>query len=259
MDRRRSRSIHGGRNPLTSPRRLLTSFAEKVMVIHQITHPAQQEDMLKFARRMRNKLHTMWLRQTYPFAAMGESVSIDYSCPISRRHAHRISLGNQVRLARDAYVGVSGPAHGAGEPVIIIEDNSVVHWRSMIGGRNRIHIERDCIITQDVLITDHDHLFEDVTKPVDNVGYTEGGTIRIGEGSWVGHGAAIICSRGELVLGRHCVIAANAVVTRSAPPFSVLSGNPARVVKQYDPAKKAWVLGSARAGESQAVEAGANH
>jgi acetyltransferase-like isoleucine patch superfamily enzyme len=40
------------------------------------------------------------------------------------------------------------------------------------------------------------------------------------------------------------------VVTRSAPPYSVLSGNPAMIVRQFDPVKQAWVLGSVRSAES---------
>jgi acetyltransferase-like isoleucine patch superfamily enzyme len=55
-----------------------------------------------------------------------------------------------------------------------------------------------------------------------------------------------------LVLGRNCVVAAHAVVTRSAPPYSVLSGNPAMIVRQYDPVKQAWVMGSVRPAEAEA-------
>jgi acetyltransferase-like isoleucine patch superfamily enzyme len=47
-------------------------------------------------------------------------------------------------------------------------------------------------------------------------------------------------------VGRNCFVAAHAVVTRSAPPYSVLSGNPARIVRQFDPVKQVWVLGSVR-------------
>jgi acetyltransferase-like isoleucine patch superfamily enzyme len=54
-----------------------------------------------------------------------------------------------------------------------------------------------------------------------------------------GQRAAIVCTRGDLVLGRNCVVAANAVVTRSFPPYSVIFGNPARVNKQFDPVKNA--------------------
>lgn len=37
------------------------------------------------------------------------------------------------------------------------------------------------------------------------------------------------------------MVAANSVVTKDVPPYSVVAGNPARIVKQYDFEKKKWV------------------
>lgn len=200
-------------------------------------------DPLTWIPRGLNYLHTQWLRRTYPFAFMGSKVSIHYRSSINRMTAHRIRLGNYVLIEKDAHLGVGCPPHEKGDPVLVIDDCAVVHWRSQIGAKNLIHIERDVTIAQDVLITDHGHAYENVDIPVLREEFTQGGIIRIGEGSWIGHGAAIICSKGELILGRHCIVNANAVVTRSAPPYSVLSGNPARVTRQYDPEKKIWVMG----------------
>jgi acetyltransferase-like isoleucine patch superfamily enzyme len=79
--------------------------------------------------------------------------------------------------------------------------------------------------------------------PIIEQGITNGGSIRIGEGSWIGHGAAILCSRGELTIGRHCVVSANSVVTRSIPDYSVVFGMPAMIIRQYDPEAGAWRMG----------------
>jgi acetyltransferase-like isoleucine patch superfamily enzyme len=212
-------------------------------------HPrsrARFQDPLKLVPRVLRKLHSEWLRLTYPFASIGSKTSIHPTCFIDRKNAHRIKLGKDIRIEKDTYLGLSVPPEEQGEPVIVIDDNVVIHWRTQLGGKNLIHIERDVIIAQDVLIVDQNHAYEDITKPIGDQGFTPGGRIRIGQGSFVAHGAAIICSRGELVLGRNCVVAAHSVVTRSAPPYSVLSGNPAMIVRQFDLARKAWVLGSVR-------------
>jgi acetyltransferase-like isoleucine patch superfamily enzyme len=216
---------------------------------------ARFQDPLKLIPRVLRKLHSEWLRTTYPFAAIGSKVSIHPTCFIDRMNAHRISLGKDIRIERDTCLGLSvAPEEDRDAPVIIIEDNCVIHWRTQIGGKNRIHLERDVIVAQDVLIVDQNHAYEDITIPIGDQGFTKGGTIRIGQGSYIGHGAAIICSRGELVLGRNCVVAAHSVVTRSAPPYSVLSGNPAMIIRQFDLVKQAWVMGQIRSAEAEPVK-----
>lgn len=42
-------------------------------------------------------------------------------------------------------------------------------------------------------------------------------------------------------VGRHSVVAAHAVVTHDVPPYSIVAGNPARIIKQYDDKSKIWV------------------
>ena len=111
------------------------------------------------------------------------------------------------------------------------------------------------ILSPSVLIIDHTHANEDLDLPIKDQGITEGGRIRIEQGCWIGRGAAIVCDKGELVLGRNSVVAANAVVTRSFPAYSVIAGNPARVVKQYDTQKGAWVLGAVRPSNGEAERA----
>jgi acetyltransferase-like isoleucine patch superfamily enzyme len=95
---------------------------------------------------------------------------------------------------------------------------------------------------------DHNHAYEDIEIPIIEQGITEGGRIRIGEGSWIGRGAAILCSRGELTIGRHCVVSANSVVMRSIPDYSVVFGTPATIIRQYDPEKRTWRMGQRRSG-----------
>ena len=174
-------------------------------------------------------------------------MSFHFTSKVSRQRSPRISIGNSVRVGEHAWLNVATD-DPTGEPTIVIDDNCVIASGSILSARNRIHLERDVNVAQQVLIMDHNHEYEDIEVPIIEQGITEGGTIRIGEGSWIGHGAAIVCSRGELSIGRHCVVAANSVVTRSIPDYSVVFGMPATIIRQYDPERRAWRMGQLRGG-----------
>ena len=226
------------------------------MTDKKTTQPAppnrsQIADPMALIPRGLTRLHSWWLRMTYPFASIGRKVSIHYTCELGKEVAHQISIGNDVLIAKDAWLNVVAPEGKTGEPVITIADGCVIARRCTISAKNGIHFDRNVILAASVLIMDHNHAYQDVTVSIKDQGITEGGRIRIGEGTWIGHGAAIVCDKGELVLGRNCVVAANALVSRSFPDYSVIVGNPARVVKQFDPAKGDWVLGSSRPAEPQ--------
>jgi acetyltransferase-like isoleucine patch superfamily enzyme len=164
---------------------------------------------------------------------------------VSRQRAPRISLGNSVTISEHAWLNVA-TGDPTGEPTIVIDGNCIVASGSIISAKNQVHLERHVNVAQQVLIMDHNHAYEDIEAPIITQGITEGGRIRIGEGSWIGHGAAIVCSRGELTIGRHCVVAANSVVTRSIPDYSVVFGMPATVIRQYDPQTRVWRMGQVR-------------
>ena len=96
-----------------------------------------------------------------------------------------------------------------------------------------------------VLIQDHNHAYEDISLPIRSQGVTEGGEIRIERGCWIGQGAAIVCNSGQLVIGRNSVIGANALVTRTCAPYSVIIGNPGRVARRFDDLSSTWIGGEA--------------
>lgn len=211
--------------------------------MHSLNDPSIRSDgPLNLIHRGINKLHTIWLQSTYPFKSCGRGLSIHYPCELSRQAAVWIRLGDSVMIRKDAWLNVV--PGGDSESKIIVDDNSVIGARNMISSKNSIHIERDVILSASVLIQDHAHGFENVSLPIREQGVTAGGRIRIEQGCWIGYGAAILCNHGDLVIGRNTVIGANSVVTRSVSSYSVAVGNPARVIKRFDPIREEWVVGS---------------
>ena len=217
-------------------------------------HRPRFEDPMQLLPRGLTKLYSIWVSLLYPFASKGRNLSIHFASQLSRQRAVRISLGNSVMIHKDAWLNVA-TEDPTGEPVIIIEDNCSIGYGAMLSAKNRIHLERDVLVGQQVTILDHNHEYEDITTPIAKQGITEGGTVRIGQGSWIGRGSAIMCARGELTIGRNCVIAVNSMVTRSIPDYSVVFGSPATIIRQYDPETRAWRMGTKGNRNAQIPEA----
>jgi acetyltransferase-like isoleucine patch superfamily enzyme len=201
--------------------------------------------------RIVSKINTLWLSKTYPFVAFGKGSWFHHSVELSREKSAFVIVGDEVMVHQNVWLNIA-PESVSKEPIIILGSRSTLGRNCMISAQNQISVGRNTIFGPSVLLMDHNHMFEEVNIPIRDQGTTPGGKIHIGADCWLGFGAAVLCNTGELEIGDHCVIAANSVVTRSFPAYSVIAGNPAKVVKQYDPVKQAWVIGSARVTQPEA-------
>ncbi|VEN72806.1 Acetyltransferase [Candidatus Desulfarcum epimagneticum] len=96
-----------------------------------------------------------------------------------------------------------------------------------IGSAMEIVIGDNCMIAGNAYIADsdwhdiHNRISAGRPRPVD-----------IGDNVWIGDGA-IVCK--GVSIGANSVIGAGSVVTHSVPPNAVAAGNPAKVVRKFDP------------------------
>jgi acetyltransferase-like isoleucine patch superfamily enzyme len=190
-----------------------------------------------------NKSHTIWLSITYPFARFGKGVSIKRSCEMRRSFAKYVSIGERVTIEEKVWINIVDAPRDDVDPILVLEDGCIIGRRSVISAKNHIHIGRHVLFGPSAFVTDHNHAFEDVTTPIRFQGTTPGGTVRIEDGGWIGFGAAIVGNVGSLVIGPNSVIGANALVSGSVPPFTVVVGNPARPARHYDLARQQWLMG----------------
>ena len=100
----------------------------------------------------------------------------------------------------------------------------------VIGDHTRIGIHNTII--GPVCIGNHvsalNHNFEDKNKRIDEQGITTK-PVMIGDDVWIGANAVILPG---VTIGRHCVVAAGAVVTKDVPDNSLVAGVPAKLIKQ---------------------------
>ncbi|GIZ45475.1 hypothetical protein CKM354_000864000 [Cercospora kikuchii] len=71
-----------------------------------------------------------------------------------------------------------------------------------------------------------------------------GGEINIGEDCWLGGNVIILPG---VTIGQGCTIGAGSVVTKDVPPYKVVAGNPARIIKDVPRGTKAEVSSGALA------------
>lgn len=77
-------------------------------------------------------------------------------------------------------------------------------------------------------ILDINHRFDSIEIPMGQQGYTEKKITYIGNGVWIGRDVFMTPGR---TISDHSIIAARCVLTKDFPEYSVVGGNPSRLLK----------------------------
>lgn len=96
---------------------------------------------------------------------------------------------------------------------------------------NHISIGDHCLTGKWVTITDNSHGHTDFASlhtPPNSRSIVSKGPVVIGRNVWIGDKATILPG---VTIGDGAVIAANAVVTHDVPAYSVVGGNPSKIIK----------------------------
>lgn len=180
-------------------------------------------------------LRTEWLKSDFKQVgrdvAFGRAPYLDGQKYISI--GDRTVFGQNLYLtAWDTYVSVSGEQRF--DPSIEIgNDCSFGAWNH-ITSINHIRIGDGCLTGKWVTITDNSHgsaKLEDMAVAPSRRKLTSKGPVTIGRNVWIGDKATILPG---VTIGDGAIIAANAVVTRDIPAYSVAAGVPARVMKTIE-------------------------
>lgn len=118
------------------------------------------------------------------------------------------------------------------QPAIIFGKNFSTGENLHIGAVDRVEIGDDVLFGSKVYVTDHQHgmtTYEDMSKAPENRELVSRGPVVIEDKAWVGDNVVILDG---ITIGHNAIVAAGAVVTKNVPPYTVVAGVPARVIKE---------------------------
>lgn len=149
----------------------------------------------------------------------------------------------QIKNYRCMNLNASGPLNGF--PFLSIDQDSYVvgiEVQSGINfdpesGRHCILIGKGCSLADAItFMVDLNHDYNSVSQG--EMSFLQGisrptrivrkGTIIIQNDVWIGHGATIMAG---VTLHNGCVVAADSVITKDVPPYAVVGGNPAKILR----------------------------
>jgi acetyltransferase-like isoleucine patch superfamily enzyme len=106
--------------------------------------------------------------------------------------------------------------------------------RTLIGMSNvvigPVTIGNNVILAQNIVVSGLNHEYRNADVPIMDQPILVA-PIVIEDDCWIAANAVITSG---VTIGKHSVIAAGAVVTKSIPPYSIAAGNPAKVIKKYN-------------------------
>ena len=168
-----------------------------------------------------------WL--VHPFILQkGKNATIQSMTRMDILPFNRFYLGNNSTIEDFCTVN-----NGVGK--IYIGDDTRIGIGSVLIGP--VYVGNHVRLAQNVVISALNHNYQDVEIPISKQGVNTS-EVYIGDETWIGANAVILPG---VFIGKHCVVAAGSVVTKNIPSYSVVAGNPAKVIKVFNQESNKWV------------------
>ena len=162
----------------------------------------------------------------YPDVAFGLNVQV-----LGLRET---TIGPGSIVGDDTWLNVS---NRDGKHRIAINRCVCVGRQAVISAATHVEIGDYVLMGPRVFIADNDHSFDNILVPYVEQPAKSRGPLVVEENCWLGTSCVI---SGNLTIGRGSVVAANAVVKADVPPFCLVGGVPARILRLYNPATCVW-------------------
>ena len=165
------------------------------------------------------------LRLRYPRASFGARVDIRARFCLRQSDGAIVEIGERCVLDNDLTIECRGK--------LTIGDGTIFGHHCTIAAWDSVTIGAHCMLAEMVSIRDHNHVFDDPTRPYSEQGMRTS-RVTIGQNVWLGAKTTVLAG---VTIGDNAVIGANAVVTRDIPANSIAVGVPAKVIRRRDAAE----------------------
>lgn len=167
------------------------------------------------------------------FSSCGKSVTIEKLGKLLG--GKYISIGENSDIQQMTYLTAWDSCCGMSfTPNITIGSDCHIGAFNHITCVNRIEIGDGFVSGKWVTITDNAHGGSDVdtiNKPVSQRQIISKGPVIIGRNVWLGDKVSILPG---VTIGEGVIVGANSVVCKDVPPFCVVGGNPAKIIKRIE-------------------------
>ncbi len=140
---------------------------------------------------------------------------------------NHFSIGNHSTIEDFATVN-----NGVG--AVIIGDRTRIGLGCVLIGP--VTVGNDVMFAQNIVVSGLNHGYQEINMPP-SLQPVETKPITIKDEVWIGANAVLTAG---ITVGKHAVIAAGSIVTKDVPDYSIAAGNPARILKKYNPESKEW-------------------
>lgn len=184
-------------------------------------------------KRKKDLFFTLWVSNI--IGSIGQDSRIYFPCQFWGGGQKNIFIGDNTTI--QSYCVLGCWVKYAGEefsPSIKIGDNCNIGEHTHISAINKIFIGNGLLTGRYVYIGDNSHggfSKEEAETPPINRKLVTKGEIVIDDNVWIGDKVTILSG---VKIGKGSIIGANAVVTKDVPPYTVVGGNPARIIKQLE-------------------------
>ena len=163
---------------------------------------------------------------SYAFGAFGKH---NYLFDLELLNPQNIFLGSNLWISKTRLASSKGGK-------LIIGNHVAIGRFSQIYALQSIIIEDGVLMAENTFISDNTHTFTDITTPVRDQDIKPLGNVVIGSGTWIGRNVVVNGCK----IGRNCIIGAYTFLKKDIPDYCGVVGNPARIVKRYNPQSGQW-------------------